>query len=441
MNRFRRNSVAHTLFVIASAIVCVSGTCQADDVDKCVQSVTKQGVFKTVQSSTGGTRYSSVKSWFCSDDFLKSSQDHSIQASADTPWGAGSFNQNDSSQMEQRNKFCSSNSSDFKSGDQSALMQTEGDPVVSQMIQACLTLGNTQGSFLVAEAAPHLDGTFDINVSAKNFPSAKVLLTGTRILGGASVSDDSEFVRNAIIPVEGAGTPLSGTYKFDPADVPEARVKILTNIGSEIVSARRCPAGKVGAWQEHHVNHQSLQQLIPWSDSRPIPQASCHPHCPSGQGESLTFDFDAPDPAEAFTNVPNQPELSDPHGPTYLYQWDRVTVTQPAQNRLHVIVRTSSIGTQLVMRATLQKTTDQANPAEGDGGDIVAGQPFTVRVQDQKDAYVKFTNLNGGDLTWTANDFTSNDPPDNWVKPVSPARENNGTLLVTMKMPVPDSCQ
>jgi hypothetical protein len=322
---------------------------------------------------------------------------------------------------------------------------TEGDATVRDMLQLCLDHDNTPATYLVALAEPYEDGTFDVKVSVRSYPQVHVLLVGTIILGGARVSDDSEFTQNAVLPVVGTGSnPLISTYKFDPPTIRLARIRIKTNIGSIVAKISPCPSGIAGKWQEYHpVPHTVQTPVGSWSANKLIPQSSCHPNCRDGGGDHLHFDFATPTPDISFINVDTHPQLFNPGGRD-LYNWDTVNVAQPAANQLSVDIRSSTIATTLVMHADLVRTSVVDDVEKGDGGDITAGQTFTVKLRDSPGAYVSVTSTSGGSHQWTANNFSTDafgqDQPSPWIVPASLPQRSSGVWVTDMKFPVPASC-
>jgi hypothetical protein len=346
--------------------------------------------------------------------------------------GGGTFNSNDSSQIDQRNKFCQDTSSDFENQQQSYLVLKEGDPVIAQSLQSCLSISSGASStFLSPVVHPYPDGTFDILLSARSYPGANPLVVSEILLGGASAVDISEIHPGASIPFAGSGTaPLTATYKF-AADTPMARVKIMTSIGSSTVIATRCPTGKMGSWQTYEDIQQTVQvPMAPLSESRTVPQASCHPHC--GAGDFPPYDF----------TVSSDVVLSSPnaHLEGGGSVFDSLVMTQPHPNQIHVVVNTRSTPTTLVVTANQTKTTTQTVRQKTDGGDILAGHAFSVRLRDGANAALVVEDSSGTAMTLTSSQLQADNAIPNWLKLTAVPQHSGNSLLANLMSSGPSTC-
>jgi hypothetical protein len=406
--------------------------CQAQDpVKECLATIAKGGLFKTVVEKTESHKYSSAKEWFCSQDFLAAAQSSSTAANVQTPWGSGSYNANDASQVSQRNQFCQNSTSDFDSQQKSYLTLQVGDEVVARELQTCMGGSSPSMPYLTPVVNPYPDGTFDILLSVRAYPGGNPLVVSQNILGGATVADVTELHPGATIPFQGSGpTPITGTYKFDAAS-PMARVKVMTSIGSVTVIARRCPTGKIGAWETDQDVQQTVQvPMPPYSDSRGVPRAGCDPHC--GTGDFIPYDF----------IVANDIVLGSPtaHLASGGAVFDSLVLTQPHPFQLHIVVNTRSGATTLVVNATQTKVTTQTVRQRVDGGDIVAGHAFTLKLDDGTNASAVIKDSAGTVLTLSAAQMQADNGLPSWLKLSSVPQHSGNSLLTNLISTGPTSC-
>ncbi len=414
-------------------LTLIAPRCYAQDpVKECLSGIAShQGLFKTVTSAAGSHSYKSAKEWFCSDDFLAESQNSSTAASVETPWGAGAYNANDSSQVAQRQHFCQNTASDFDTEEQSYLTLKEGDPVIAQDLQVCLAAAAGRTPYLISAVNPYPDGTFDILVSVRGYPGNNPLVVSQGILGGASPADVSELHAGATIPFQGSGTaPITATYKFD-AGSPMARVKVVTSIGSITIPAVRCPIGKIGTWETDEDSQQSVQVPMPqFSDSRNVPQASCHPHC--GAGDFIPYDF-----AVSSDIVLSSANAKLVGGGAV---FDSNVLTQPHPFQLHVVVNTRSTATTLVVTANQTRNTTQTVRQKVDSGDITAGHAFTVKLDDGTNGSVVIKDSAGTAISLTAAELQADSSLPSWLKLASTQQHSGTSLLTNLVSSGPGTC-
>jgi hypothetical protein len=424
--RFRRFLVNPFL------VTFIVSQCYAEDpVKDCLATIAKGGLFKTVVQDVNSHSYSSVKSWFCSQDFMNAAQNHSTSAAVQTPWGGGTFNSDDASQLTQRNQFCQSTSSDFDNQQSSYLVLKEGDPVIAQTMQACLAAAPGAVPYLTPVVNPYPDGTFDILLNSRAYPGNNPLIVSQTILGGATSVDIAEMHAGASIPFQGSGTTsITGTYKFDNGS-PMARVKVMTSIGSVTVIAARCPTGKIGTWEIDEDVQQSVQTpMAPFSDSRPVPQAGCHPRC--GAGDFPAYDF----------TVPNDVVLSSAtaHLAGGGSVFDSLVLTQAHPFQIHIVVNTRSSPTTLVLNASQIKVSTQTIRQKIDAGDISAGHAFTVKLNDGTNAAVVVKDSSETAITLTAVQLQADNSIPSWLKLTSVPQHSGNSLLANLISSGPASC-
>ena len=420
--------------LISGAVILLVSQCQAQDpVAECLATIAQGGLFKTVKETTGQHTYSSVKDWFCSQDFLNSAQSSTTSVGIQTPWGGGTFNASDQSQLAQRQTFCQDNTKNFDDQEQSYLVLKEGDHVIAQDLQTCIVNATISAPYLSPVVNPYPDGTFDLLLSARAYPGKNPLVVSQTVLGGATPVDVSEIYAGARIPFQSSGTaPITATYKFE-AGMPMARVKVTTSIGSATVVAVQCPAGKIGSWEVDQDAHQTVQTpLAPFSDSRGVPAASCNPHCHLGQGDPIPFDFTVP------SDIILSSVTAHLNGGGAVF--DGTTVTQPHPYQIHVIVESRSNPTTVVVNANQTKVSTQTIRQKVDSGDIIAGHVFTLALPNGSNATAVIKDTSGTATMLTAAELQADNSIPDWLKLTSVPQQSGNTLLVNLMSSGPSSC-
>lgn len=426
------------LLLLGAAALCIADSAVADDFSTCMQAVTAGGVFKTYQSASGQHVYKTAREWLCSSDFVSASQSSSAGGSADTPWGTGNYNQNDASQSAARTKFCQDNSSSLSDSQVSYVAIQDGDLTVQKEVEACIGMADRQAArdnqtYLEVTAAPLLDGTFDVKVSAKNYPGGQPLMVSQKVLGTAATAVDvGDLSAGAVIPFDGSGIPpITGTYQF-AASTPMARVKVETSIGSATVEAHKCPQGVVGKWAVAQDVEVDTQTSSPWSDSRNIPTASCHPHCKQNQGDHMSFNFavDANSTLEHYSAHYSGGGSSFDGDPS---------VTRPSPNVLHVEAISRSDATTLEISATKVTTTKSEQHQTGSPTDITAGQLFSVSLGENVNAELLLTGVDGSVTSVTGQQLQTGNVPD-WVTISGTPTSDGHHLTANLRDVMPASC-